>query len=272
MSSNGWDQNQSGWYNTGNWNNYDSGSAAGYEIPDSHEATVETDFSNFYGGAGGKGAQQQPSRPSFVQENRRASYNAYEGNIFYPDGKLGVAPAGGEGFDNIENEPPLLEELGVNFNHIRLKTLAVLNPLKHADASVINDNDLSGPLVFCLLFGAALLLHGKVHFGFIYGIGVLGCVGMYLLLNLMSTGGITLTCTVSVLGYCLLPMGLLSLLSAVLSFKGVIGLSISIAAVFWCSLSASKLFVTALSMDSQRWLVAYPCTLMYGVFALLAIF
>jgi hypothetical protein len=78
--------------------------------------------------------------------------------------------------DDIENEPPLLEELGINFEHIRLKTLAVLNPLASAtSADVIADQDLAGPLVFCLLFGAALLLHGKVHFGYIYGIGAGVC-------------------------------------------------------------------------------------------------
>jgi hypothetical protein len=43
-------------------------------------------------------------------------------------------------------------------------------------------------------------------------------------------------------------------------------------AILWCSLSASKLFVTALSMDHQQPLVAYPCALLYGVFALLTIF
>jgi len=35
-----------------------------------------------------------------------------------------------------DNEPPLLEELGVNFDHIRLKTLAVLNPFGSARADV----------------------------------------------------------------------------------------------------------------------------------------
>lgn len=86
---------------------------------------------------------------------------------------------------------------------------------------VIADQDLAGPLVFCLLFGAALLLHGKVHFGYIYGIGVVGCVGMYFLLNMMTSenANISMTCTVSVLGYCLLPMALLSILAAVLSLQ-----------------------------------------------------
>ena len=42
--------------------------------------------------------------------------------------------------------------------------------------------------------------------------------------------------------------------------------------ILWCSLSASKLFVTALVMDHQQPLVGYPCALLYGVFALLTIF
>ena len=41
------------------------------------------------------------------------------------------------------------------------------------------DADLAGPLVFCLAFGSLLLLTGKIHFNYIYGIGALGCVAMY---------------------------------------------------------------------------------------------
>ena len=64
--------------------------------------------------------------------------------------------------NDIDNEPPLLEELGVNFEHIRLKTFAVLNPMAYASSDVAADQDLAGPLVFCLLFGASLLLNGRV--------------------------------------------------------------------------------------------------------------
>lgn len=43
---------------------------------------------------------------------------------------------------------------------------------------------------------------------------------MYALLNLMSAEkAISFTCTASILGYCLLPMALLSMLAAVLSFQ-----------------------------------------------------
>jgi hypothetical protein len=39
-----------------------------------------------------------------------------------------------------------------------LQTLAVLNPFRTTDASILQDTDLAGPLVFCLALGAFLLL------------------------------------------------------------------------------------------------------------------
>lgn len=51
-----------------------------------------------------------------------------------------------------------LAELGINFDHIWQKTLTVLHPLKVADGSIMNETDLAGPMVFCLAFGATLLL------------------------------------------------------------------------------------------------------------------
>jgi hypothetical protein len=173
---------------------------------------------------------------------------------------------------NFLNEPPLLEELGINPYQIMEKTLAVLNPLRNTEASILQDTDLAGPVVFCVLFGFFLLLAGKVSFGYIYGIGVIGCVGMYFLLNMMSQAGVSLGVTVSVLGYCLLPMVGLAGVNILLSLQDLLGTILTVLTVIWCSLSASKLFVTALNMQQQQPLVAYPCALVYGVFALLAVF
>ena len=39
-----------------------------------------------------------------------------------------------------------------------LQTLAVLNPLKQTDHTIMQDTDLAGPLVFCLAFGGSLML------------------------------------------------------------------------------------------------------------------
>ena len=41
--------------------------------------------------------------------------------------------------------------------------------------------DLTGPFVFCMALGAAMLMVGKVQFGYIYGIGAVGVIGMWFL-------------------------------------------------------------------------------------------
>lgn len=177
--------------------------------------------------------------------------------------------------DPFADEPPLLEELGINFNQINQKTLAVIIPFRKPEKSILHESDLTGPLVFCFAFGTFLLLSGKLHFSYIYGIGILGCLSIYLLLNLMAPEGsdISLICTVSVLGYSLLPMVVLAGLSVLVNLSsGLIGNIFAFAAVMWCALSASKLFVTALGLMRQQPLIAYPCALLYGVFGLLTIF
>lgn len=62
------------------------------------------------------------------------------------------------GFHITFNECFVYLELGINFDHIWQKTLTVLHPLKAADGSIMNETDLAGPMVFCLAFGATLLL------------------------------------------------------------------------------------------------------------------
>ena len=93
--------------------------------------------------------------------------------------------------DDFSNEPPLLEELGINPDHILQKTLTILNPMRSTRSEVARDADLAGPLVFCLAFGWMLLLTGKIHFNYIYGIGAMGCVANYGLLTLMSTASVS---------------------------------------------------------------------------------
>jgi len=183
----------------------------------------------------------------------------------------GAARGGGD-YNDYEDEPPLLEELGINFDHIVQKTWSVLHLLKETDPLVVGDADMAGPLVFCFAFMASLLLGGKVAFGYIYGLGLMGCLGMYLLLNLMSVSGVGLACVVSILGYCLLPMVLLSFASILFSLKGMAGMIATGVAIGWCGLAAAKLFVGALGMQHQQLIVMYPCCLVYGVFGLLTVF
>lgn len=55
-------------------------------------------------------------------------------------------------------EPPLLEELGINFQHIWTKTVAVMIPTKKLDPEILADSDLAGPIVFFAIQGFCLLL------------------------------------------------------------------------------------------------------------------
>lgn len=122
------------------------------------------------------------------------------------------------------------------------------------------------------MFGATLLATGRVQFGYIYGVAMVGCFGLYSVLNLMSLEDLTFGLTASVLGYCLLPMVGLSAVGIVLSLNGALGAALSLLSVAWCAHSASKMFAAAVNMHDQRLLIAYPCFLLYGVFAIITVF
>jgi hypothetical protein len=67
-----------------------------------------------------------------------------------------------------------------------------------------------------------LLLKGKIHFGYIYGVGAIGCISLCLLLNLMTETPVDLLHTTSVLGYCFLPIVALAFSSLVVPIECVL--------------------------------------------------
>ncbi|KAF2444888.1 Yip1-domain-containing protein [Karstenula rhodostoma CBS 690.94] len=202
-----------------------------------------------------------------------------------------LAAFGTEGYDG---EPPLLEELGVNFGHMKMKTLAVLNPFGRIDQHIMDDSDVAGPILFFFVFGTSLLLSGKLHFGYIYGLAVLGTILLHTILSLMSpplsaaevassqdhgqhenshfSSSLTYPRSASVLGYCLLPLVLVAILGIVVPLDGFLGYLLTSLAIVWCSYSSSSMFTVVGRMTSMRGLVAYPMVLFYGSFGIMAIF
>ncbi|KAK7053325.1 Protein yipf5 [Paramarasmius palmivorus] len=200
-----WQENS---YNPAPQNSYYAGQPQGAPLQFYSPSPAGSD-SNFYPG----------SRPSLdgnlaAAQGNIAASGSYGGNI-QPQGGWWTA----FGTGGFEGEPPLLEELGINFSHIRAKSMTVLNPLSRVDERIMDDADLAGPILFVFCFATFLLLSGKPNFGYIYGVGLFGSISIYTLLNLMSEKGIDAYRVTSVLGYCLLPMVGVGALSVMVTLK-----------------------------------------------------
>jgi len=181
-----------------------------------------------------------------------------------------------------DNEPPLLEELGINVEHIFQKMRNVILPFerfggKNMDATVIQDADLSGPVALALLLGGELLLtDGKLSFGYIYGVFLFGCVSMTFILNFMSPqDAISFWTVTSILGYSLLPVNILAAVKLIvvkLANFITIGRVLAFLTVLWCTVSSTRLMEQGCDMRNQRYLIAYPIALLYTAFVMITIF
>ena len=174
--------------------------------------------------------------------------------------------------DEEEEELPLLEELGINPQSILNKIIGVIT-LKRIDKKFVEDTDMGGPLLIFLIFAFSLVLQYKTCFGYIYSISLFGSVLIFMLLNLMSKDKeILLYNTISVLGYCLIPIVILGFIAIFLSMKNIFGGVLSLTAIILSSLNASRFFEIGLEMYTQRWLIFYPVALFYTCFVLVTIY
>ena len=205
-----------------------------------------------------------------LSENIDLSKNAYEDN----DSKeYNEEDKNNNKEEEDEEELPLLEELGINPQNIKNKIIGVII-LKRIDKKFLEDSDMAGPLLIFLLFAFSLVLQYKIILGYIYGISLFGSILLFLLLNLMSknNNGILLYNTISVLGYCLIPIVLLSFIAVFLDMKNILGGILCMLAIILSSLNASRFFEIGLEMYSQRWLIFYPVSLFYTCFVLVTIY
>lgn len=125
-----------------------------------------------------------------------------------------------------------------------------------------------------ILFGAFLTLKGRLEFGNIYGFGLTGCLGIYMIINLLSKRGqyVEFYTCVSNLGYSLLPFCFLAGLSIFTDLNNPLGMILSALTVAWSTITATRLFEYGLDMQEKKYLIGYPIILFYSVFTLLTIF
>jgi len=273
-------------------------------------------YPSSYGPASAGAPQQQQASYGFGRATPQAAGFSSAGGFGGAPGAAGVSGRLGEqgglstgwlaafSTEGYEGEPGLLDELGVDFPKIQSKTLAVLNPFRPIDGHIMDDSDLAGPILFFLLFGTFLLFSGQIHFGYVYGLALLGSTSLHVILSLMSpvqsahqqeqqqqntfqqypdataggsSGGhfsatLTFPRSASILGYCLLPLVATSLVGVVVSMNSLFGYVLTSAAILWCTYSASGMFMAAGRMTGMRALVAYPLALFYVGFGLMGIF
>lgn len=216
----------------------------------------------------GSDSMMMPPRPQPQQHAQQAPSQQQQ---YYMPGPM-PPPQSGTSF---EDEPPLLEELGINIGSVINKVKLVANPLSKIDNSFADDADMTGPVILYLLLGFLLLLQRKIQFGVIYGQATVGCLAVYVVFNLMAArSSIDLYRVTSILGYALLPMVVLSFFAVFVPVKTyrIFGTVLGGSCIFWSTTTATKIFVAVLTMHDQFWLVWYPLALVYTSFAFITVF
>lgn len=157
---------------------------------------------------------------------------------------MNIAPEGLSGNISLErfssiDEPPLLEDLGIDIEHIQQKIKSVIT-LSKLDDKLLAEPDMGGPLLFAIIFGFLLLMAGKLHFSYIYGFGMIGSIGIYLMMNLMAQEReIDLYKTISILGYCILPIILLAAFGVFIGLQSALGGVFGTLTILWSTFIAS---------------------------------
>ena len=182
-----------------------------YKYPNQQQNMNNQAFGNSGRSTGTSNSQGYSQWNAGAQSNPKGNYSS---NPFNSE-ETGYFPPN-QPYDEL-NEPPLLEELGIDIGQIARKVQSILS-LRKVNKEILEDADLSGPLLIAILFGVILLLRGKVQFGYIYGFGFSGCVGIFWLLKAMihKEQNLELYTIMSILGYCLLPFIILATVALVL--------------------------------------------------------
>ncbi|KAL1559506.1 Integral membrane Yip1 family protein [Salvia divinorum] len=175
---------------------------------------------------------------------------------------------------SFDDEPPLLEELGINTKQIYQKTISILNPFR-INHHLHEDADLSGPFLFLMAFGLFQLLAGKLHFGIILGWVTMASVFLYVVFNMLAgkNGNLDMFKCLSLIGYCMLPIVMLSALSLFVPQGGTAILTVTGVFVVWATRVCTGLVVELANCgEEHRGLITYACFLIYVLFSMLVVF
>ena len=233
------------------------------------------------------------------------------GNVQNTTSSSGAASSGNRGFrgkvswsGGFPDEPPLLEELGVDFAQIARRAKSAINPLpmrKKHTRETSKDDDLAGPLVVFGLIATLHALQGKGHYGYILGWSAIASGLTCWLLNQLTAQNnndagenLSLSRTASVIGYNATSILFLSVVKAFVhsegssngsksssgggSFSGTTNsfgiLAFACVCILQASSKSSGLFLHGMGQcgEGKRLVVFYPMVLLYSLYALLTLY
>uniref|UniRef100_A0A7R9VFU1 Protein YIP n=1 Tax=Chlamydomonas euryale TaxID=1486919 RepID=A0A7R9VFU1_9CHLO len=188
---------------------------------------------------------------------------AYQGNM-------------GGGAGSFEEEPPLLEELGIDLSGILKKTRLVF--LHRLNNRFVDDLDMGGALVFVFVLGGLHLLMGKLHFGIILGWSVVHSAILWFVINQLAGAeatearGLDLYHVCCVIGYCMVPLVVYSAVSLLIP-RGMLSFSLAALCTLWSSETASRIVVRRTpALEGMQRLIMLPCLLCYSAFMMLCVY
>lgn len=233
------------------------------------------------------------------------------GNVQNTTSSSGAASSGNRGFrgkvswsGGFPDEPPLLEELGVDFAQIARRAKSAMNPLpmrKKHTRETSKDDDLAGPLVVFGLIATLHALQGKGHYGYILGWSAIASGLTCWLLNQLTAqnnndagDNLSLSRTASVIGYNATSILFLSVVKAFVHSEGSSNgsksssgggslsgttnsfgiLAFACVCILQASSKSSGLFLHGMGQcgEGKRLVVFYPMVLLYSLYALLTLY
>jgi hypothetical protein len=167
-------------------------------------------------------------------------------------------------------DEPISKTIGRDLFSIYVKLFQVLYPRRTDGREVLRDWDLWGPLILCLALGIMLSANAPPDqsLGVFTGVVVIVSVGSLIVtLNAKLLGGkVSLFQSLCVLGYCIFPLVVASVVSTFVHVLYVRA-PVALAAWAWC-VWASVNFFDGTRIESQRVLLAvYPLCLFYFILA-----
>jgi protein YIPF5/7 len=173
----------------------------------------------------------------------------------------------------LPGDPPLLSELGIDFSSIKKDSMLIFSIMKWKtrDAEFENvSSDLVGPACFLFLFALALLLNGRIHFGYLYFLSLTSSLSIYVLLKLMTVLDIDFLKVISILGYSFIPTLLFAFVNMLLPVSRKTKMVVGMAFALWSTHISSTVITNHFKLPHRQLLIAYPILMIYICFVITA--